>query len=359
MGFFRENLEQEGGRIVNLQANENILWLMLGLALLLLWVTIIMLRGENERTTLEQSQKRLRIIDAFSQAYAAIMLVQLREGTVEVLKSVKGTTKEYNEVMTTEAQWGQIRRFAAESYKKAVMAFCDMTTIEERLQGHPTLSYTWQTAAGGWMQTLLVPQRYDSKGKLRAVLVANRDVTEEKERELAAQHQAEAAAEEARRANAAKTDFLRRMSHDLRTPINGIRGMVEISRHYAGDEAKQEECREKIMEASGFLLDLVNNVLDMNKLESGEIQLEQVPFDLEELLQETVNVVEVQAARAPSRIAVSSAVQCTCGRCCKIFPATLSSIPPPAARCICPPGNWMWKGTVPGSNLSAPTTASA
>ena len=74
-----------------MQANENILWLMLGLALLLLWVTIIMLRSENERATLEQSQKRLRIIDAFSQAYVAIMLVQLREGTVEVLKPAKGS----------------------------------------------------------------------------------------------------------------------------------------------------------------------------------------------------------------------------------------------------------------------------
>lgn len=86
------------------------------------------------------------------------------------------------------------------------------------------------------------------------------------------------------------------MSHDLRTPINGIRGMVEISRHCAGDEAKQEECREKILAASGFLLDLVNNVLDMNKLESGEIQLEHTSFDLESLLQETTSVIEVQAA---------------------------------------------------------------
>ena len=63
-----------------------------------------------------------------------------------------------------------------------------------------------------------------------------------------------------KRANNAKTDFLRRMSHDIRTPINGIRGMVEISRHYIGNEEKQEDCRNKIMDASGFLLDLVNNV---------------------------------------------------------------------------------------------------
>ena len=101
---------------------------------------------------------------------------------------------------------------------------------------------------------------------------------------------------QARRADAAKTDFLRRMSHDIRTPINGIRGMVEISRHYRGDEARQEECRGKIMAASGFLLDLVNNVLDMNKLESGEVLLENKPFDVCDLVEETAVVIEAQTA---------------------------------------------------------------
>ena len=84
--------------------------------------------------------------------------------------------------------------------------------------------------------------------------------------------------EEAVRANIAKTDFLRRMSHDIRTPINGIRGMVEIGRYYKDDLEKQSDCREKVWEASGFLLDLVNDVLDMNKLESGQIQLSEDSF---------------------------------------------------------------------------------
>ena len=86
------------------------------------------------------------------------------------------------------------------------------------------------------------------------------------------------------------------MSHDIRTPINGIRGMIDISRHYIGDENRQEECRDKILAASGFLLDLVNNILDMNKLESGEIKLEEKPFDLKKLIEDIISVIEVQAA---------------------------------------------------------------
>ena len=102
-------------------------------------------------------------------------------------------------------------------------------------------------------------------------------------------------AEQAERANVAKTDFLRRMSHDIRTPINGIMGLVEISRHNVHDEEKQQECMDKIMVASGFLLELVNNVLDMNKLESGDIKLENIPMDYTELLCETIDILDIVA----------------------------------------------------------------
>ena len=99
---------------------------------------------------------------------------------------------------------------------------------------------------------------------------------------------------ELKRANIAKTDFLRRMSHDIRTPINGIRGVISIANHYPEDAQKQKECREKIRQASGFLLDLVNSVLDMNKLESGTVHLAHEPFDLEKILQETCSIIEMQ-----------------------------------------------------------------
>ena len=144
----------------------------------------------------------------------------------------------------------------------------------------------------------LLEKDRDKKGSLTSVLIATRDCTAEKERELEQQRQLREAVAQARRADAAKTDFLRRMSHDIRTPINGIRGMVEIARHYVGNEAKQEECREKIMVASGFLLELVNNVLDMNKLESGEVQLEAKPFCVRDLVEESAAMVEAQTADA-------------------------------------------------------------
>lgn len=103
-------------------------------------------------------------------------------------------------------------------------------------------------------------------------------------------------AKKADAANVAKTEFLQRMSHDIRTPINGICGMLDVAEYYASDLDKQAECRAKIKEASHLLLELVNEVLDMGKLESGEVVLEAQPFDLHEVLDEVLVVIEKLSA---------------------------------------------------------------
>ena len=110
------------------------------------------------------------------------------------------------------------------------------------------------------------------------------------------------AAKKAEAANEAKTEFLQRMSHDIRTPINGIRGMVNMADHYADDMEKQTEYRTKVKEASNLLLELVNDVLDMSKLESGEVVLEESPFNLSSIFREVFGVIEQMAAEQNIRI---------------------------------------------------------
>ena len=111
------------------------------------------------------------------------------------------------------------------------------------------------------------------------------------------------AAKKAEAANEAKTEFLQRMSHDIRTPINGIRGLVNMADHYADDMEKQTEYRTKVKEASNLLLELVNDVLDMSKLESGEIVLEEIPFNLSSISMEVFVVIEQMAAEQNIRVA--------------------------------------------------------
>ena len=110
------------------------------------------------------------------------------------------------------------------------------------------------------------------------------------------------AAKKAEAANETKTELLQRMSHDIRTPINGICGMVNMADHYADDIEKQTEYRTKVKEASNLLLELVNDVLDMSKLESGEIVLEKIPFNLNKIFMEVFVVIEQMAAEQNIRI---------------------------------------------------------
>ena len=119
---------------------------------------------------------------------------------------------------------------------------------------------------------------------------------EMQERETEYRNEYDRLESDARVANNVKTDFLRRMSHDIRTPINGIRGMLDIADYYADDLQKQQECRDKIREASGYLLELVNDILDMSKLESGEIVWKDEPFDLRQVLREITSITKLQAA---------------------------------------------------------------
>ena len=110
------------------------------------------------------------------------------------------------------------------------------------------------------------------------------------------------AAKKAEAANRAKTEFLQRMSHDIRTPINGICGMVDIADHYADDVEKQSEYREKVKSASHLLLEMLNDVLDMSKLESGEVTLEEISLNLSCIFEEVLVVIEQMAAERNIRI---------------------------------------------------------
>ena len=141
---------------------------------------------------------------------------------------------------------------------------------------------------------------------LLALLLQRRTAQEYQERQLHREREYRAQLKEAARraesANRAKTQFLQRMSHDIRTPINGIQGMVEIGEYYKDDPEKQSQCRQSIRESARLLLELVNEVLDMGKLESGEIVLEERPFDLIALLDSVGGLPEQSAAARGIRV---------------------------------------------------------
>ncbi len=146
-----------------------------------------------------------------------------------------------------------------------------------------------------WCRVSVTVVDFGDDGKPVHVLAMLQDVDREKAKEAAYQQRIEKEAQEARVANNAKTEFLRRISHDIRTPINGIQGFINMAARSPEDMQLQEECREKSTAALNTLMALVNSVLDMSKLESSEIKLEEKPFDLMVVLNEVTTVLQPQA----------------------------------------------------------------
>ena len=199
------------------------------------------------------------------------------------------------------------RERVAPAYQEAFGEFLKLKDLEERLGDRRFIGYTFEDVEGLWYQALLIPQKYEQDNHKQIVMLVIRDVSEQKRKEMTYQEELRVTAEEAERANAVKTDFLRRMSHDIRTPINGIRGLVNVGKNHIHDVDKIEECLDEIMRSSDMLVDLVNNVLNMSKLESGGIQLTEEAFDLQEMLDDVKRFVNVQAERKQISLQIDAA----------------------------------------------------
>lgn len=251
-------------------------------------------------------EKKLQILEHFAAAAGVYYSFNVTRNIIPgvVYQIIDG--KEYNaneiigfpeNVSFTEyiTYWGNKLN---EEYKKPYFEFFDREHLLEQFQqGKEHLTHTYWTVTVT-EEPMLAEQHIimfedEESGEVLAITyILNKT---EKYREEVYKKELAKTAEEAQRANMAKTDFLRRMSHDIRTPINGIRGIISIANHHPDDIKKQKEYRDKIMEASGYLLDLVNNILDMNKLESGDIMLEYKPFDLMEVFRESNTIIQMQS----------------------------------------------------------------
>ena len=241
-----------------------------------------------ERKNYKGLEMYYQIIDAVNSVFMGDLLINIDKGKAEWIKVPDRVKKRLGNYQSAEKIIQNIAEvYVQEEYREEYLQFTDIHTMSERLKTENILDYTYQDNYGAWINTLIVPQQTNRNGNVTSVLYLIRNVTEEMKKEKEYQKKLKVAGD-------AKTNFLRRMSHDIRTPINGIRGMIEIADHNPDDLKMQKEYRDKIKTATGFLLDLVNSILDMSKLESGEIKLEHKPFNLHKLLQRNNEITIMQ-----------------------------------------------------------------
>ena len=252
---------------------------------------------QKQRARMRQIEKEYNLRSAVASIYSANLLIYPQRDRWEPVTQTPQLMKMINGAQGAHEMLAQLcQNGISPACREEFRQFVELDTLTERLRGKTFIGYTIEDVLDRWFQALLVPQGWDEDGNISAVMLLFHNVTEQWEREMDYQERLSKTAEEAAMANAAKTDFLRRMSHDIRTPINGICGMAEIGKACAGNAEKTNQCFDKILTASGFLLELVNNVLEMSKLEGSEVKEGNTPFAIGELLTSALTMVESQAA---------------------------------------------------------------
>ncbi len=175
--------------------------------------------------------------------------------------------------------------------------FFDLTTVNDRLHGKLFISREYPSPQGIWRRATFIVQNRDTDDDVTEILYVTQIIDDYKQKELAYQQELVKAVESANQANTAKTDFLNRMSHDIRTPLNGILGMLDIAQKNETNPKALLECHEKMRTAAFHLKALVNDVLDMQRMETDRFFLEQIPFDIREILDNCWSMLEAQASR--------------------------------------------------------------
>ena len=241
---------------------------------------------------LQKEKLSNEILQAISKIYYAIFRIDLENDIYEEISSDKTIHHLTGKRGCASSEMIELcKSVVVSEYEDRIMKFFDVTTLAQRLEHEETIAEEYLAKDGNWHTARFIVNRRNEIGEVTQVLYVTRLISDAKRKE----QNWIAIAQEANKANEAKTDFLRHMSHDIRTPINGILGMIEMAERHKDDKKKLYECRNKVLGAMDYLLSIVNNVLDIGKLESSEIVLESVPFDLIPLLMKQLPIVEVQA----------------------------------------------------------------
>lgn len=236
---------------------------------------------EQLQEALDEAKLSNEIIDAIARSYQYISRIDISKNWFEEIANRAAENMNYKksgEVISGNRN--VCRKFVAEEYQEAVLKFTDITTLPVRMKNEETIAMEYQMKDGNWHKLRFIEKKRDKDGNLTHVLCAIRSISDVKKKEQELLHQVA----EARKDAALKSRFLSNMSHDIRTPINGIIGMTELADRYPDNPEIQKKCREKLLESARYLVSMVNDILDMNKLETEKFVENDIPFNLAAVL---------------------------------------------------------------------------
>ena len=243
---------------------------------------------------LDEAKLSNEIIEAIAKSYQYISRIDISKNWFEEIsnRAVENVNyKKSGEV--TSGNRNVCKKFVAEEYQEAFLKFADITTLPVRMKNEETIAMEYQMKDGNWHKLRFIEKKRDKDGNLTHVLCAIRSISDVKKKEQELLQQVA----EARKDAALKSRFLSNMSHDIRTPINGIIGMTELADRYPDNPEMQKKCREKLLESARHLVSMVNDILDMNKLETEQFVENDIPFNLAAVLNRVNTDQQMQAGK--------------------------------------------------------------
>ena len=255
------------------------------------------MNGEEFPVTLgKQVEKTRQALHALGTAYYHISRLNLKTKKVEL---VKRSRKMEMDIKDNTADWDPqfeiIEGIIAEPFIQKYIDFFDIQTMAARFQNKESMSSEFKKKDGSWFLSMVVPQSYDKNGNVTSVLIANRDVTDEKMRELRQEAELREAKLKAECANKAKSSFLFNMSHDIRTPMNAIIGYADLASRHLKETEKLGRYLEKIQICGKELLSMLGNVLDLARIENNKVEMEYTVSNVHESFENCVTMFQQQA----------------------------------------------------------------
>lgn len=248
--------------------------------------------------TEDREKERLHsIIASVVSIYFASWVININEDSITEL-----SVPEYAQPIARDSHFSanEAMRILVDNYivseadQNKMRQFLDVATVSERLGSQSTITAEYQGKENGWSTANIITVGKDALGNVTEYVLAMRGIDQEKKSEIKVKQALEDAYEAANRANAAKSDFLSNMSHDIRTPMNAIIGMTAIACAHIDDSERVKDCLAKITVSSKHLLGIINEVLDMSKIESGKLDLNMEDFDLAELVDNLIAMCKPQ-----------------------------------------------------------------
>jgi len=238
---------------------------------------------------LSEARLNNEIISGISKIYFSIFRIDLQKDYYEEISSDNEVHWLTGKNGVASSKMVEIcNNFVTKEYRDSVMRFFDLSTLAQRMKDDDTLAIEYLTKEGDWHLGRFIVKKRDSAGTVIHVLYVTRLISDTKRRE----QKLIVLAEEASRANEAKTEFLSRMAHDIRTPINAVKGFTEIAKANIHDPEKMKTGLEKIELASNYLEQIVNDVLDLTRIEKGQMKVLLAPVSVSELFGECVDTVK-------------------------------------------------------------------